>query len=49
MKNEMMLVYHVVKWWGCSCTIEDNKNLNERSQGHSMMKPMAKLMQTRWE
>ncbi len=31
MENEMSLVHHVVKWWGCNCTIDNNKNLNERS------------------
>ncbi len=44
MENEMPFVHHVVKWWGCGCIIEDDKGLNEKTQGYSMMKPMSKLM-----
>jgi hypothetical protein len=31
MKNNMPLVHHVIKQWGCSCMIKDNKGLNERT------------------
>jgi hypothetical protein len=31
MENEMSLVHHAIKWWGCSYIIEDDKNLNERT------------------
>jgi len=44
MEKEMPFVHHVVKWWGCDCIIEHDKSLNERTQGHLMMKPMSKLM-----
>jgi hypothetical protein len=44
MEKEMPFVHHVVKWWGCDCIIEHDKSLNERTQGHPMMKPMSKLM-----
>jgi hypothetical protein len=30
MENKMPLVHHIVKWWGCSCIIEDVKGLNEK-------------------
>jgi len=49
MENEMPLMHHVVEWWGCGYTLEDDKGLNERTQGLLMLKPMSKLMQTRWE
>jgi hypothetical protein len=49
MENEMPLIHHVVEWWGCGYTLEDDKALNERTQGLLMLKPMSKLMQTRWE
>jgi hypothetical protein len=44
MENKMPLVHHAIKWWGCGSTIENNKGLNERTQGHSMLKPMSKSM-----
>ncbi len=44
MENEMPLVHHAIERWGCNCIINDNKGLNERTQGHPMMKPMSKLM-----
>jgi hypothetical protein len=44
MENEIPFVHHVVKQWGCDCIIEDNKDLNERTQGHPMMKPIFKFM-----
>jgi hypothetical protein len=34
----MPLVHHAVEQWGCDYTIKDNKGLNERSQGHLMLK-----------
>jgi hypothetical protein len=40
-------VHHAVERWGCDYTIKDDKGLNERSQGHPMLKPMFKLMQAR--
>jgi hypothetical protein len=49
MKNEMPLLHHAIKWWGCGYTIEDNKSLNERTKGHPMLKPMSKLIQVGWE
>jgi hypothetical protein len=44
MENEMPFVNHIVKWWGCSYTIENDKGLNGRTQGHPILKPMSKLM-----
>jgi hypothetical protein len=44
MANEMPRVYHVIERWGCGYTNEDNKGLNERTQGHPMLKPNSKLM-----
>ncbi len=44
MENEMSFVQHALKQWGCNCTIKDDKGLNERTQGHPMMKPMSKLL-----
>jgi hypothetical protein len=44
MENEIPLVHHAVKQWEYGCTIENNKDLNERTQGHAMMKPMSKFM-----
>jgi hypothetical protein len=49
MKNKMPFIHHVIKWWGCYCTIKDGKGLNERTQRHPMMKPMSKLIQAWWE
>jgi len=46
MENEIPLVHHVRKRWGCSCTIKDNKALNKRTWKHLMMKPMSKLITT---
>jgi hypothetical protein len=46
MENEIPFLHHIVDLWGCSCTIENNKSLNERTQGHSMMKPMSKLIKS---
>ncbi len=40
----MSFVHHDVEQWGCGYTIKDDKNLNERTQGHPMFKPMSKLM-----
>jgi hypothetical protein len=44
MENEMSLVHHAIKWWGCNYIIENDKNLNERTCNHPMLKPMSKLM-----
>jgi hypothetical protein len=30
-KIDHPFVHHVVKWWGCDYTIEDDKGLNERT------------------
>ncbi len=49
MENELLLVHHVVKQWGCNYTIKGNRTLNEKIRGHPMLKPMSKLMQVRWE
>jgi hypothetical protein len=38
MENEMPLVHHAIEQWGCDYTIKDNKGLNERNQGHPMLK-----------
>jgi hypothetical protein len=32
MENEMPLVHHIVEWWGCDYTNENNKCLSERTQ-----------------
>ncbi len=40
----MPFVHHVVEQWGCGCTIQDNKGLNERTRRHPIIKPMSKLM-----
>jgi hypothetical protein len=45
----MPFLHHTVERWGCNCTIEEDKRLNERTQGHLMMKTMSKLMQVGWE
>jgi hypothetical protein len=45
----MSLVHHTIGWWGCSYIIEDDKNLNERTRKHPMLKPMSKLMQAGWK
>ncbi len=45
----MPFVHHAVKQWGCGYTIEDDKGLNEKIQGHPMLKPMFKLMQVGWK
>ncbi len=42
-ENEMPLIHHVVKHQGYNYTIEDEENLNGRTQGHSMSKPNPKL------
>jgi hypothetical protein len=44
MENEMLLVHHVVEWWGCSYINENDKGLNERTQRHPLLKPKSKLM-----
>ncbi len=44
MENKMPLICHIVEQHGCGCTIEDDESLNERTQGHSKMKPKSKLM-----
>jgi len=44
MENKMPFVHYIIEWWGCSCTIEADTCLNERTQGHLMMKPMSKFM-----
>jgi hypothetical protein len=31
MENEMSLVHHTLKWWGCNYTNEDDKGLSERT------------------
>jgi hypothetical protein len=49
MENEMSLIHHIVERQGSDYTIEDNKSLNERTQGHPKMKPKSKLMQAGWE
>ncbi len=45
----MPLVHHIIEWQECSYTIENEKILNERTQGHLKMKPKSKLMQVGWE
>jgi hypothetical protein len=49
MENEMSFIHHTVKQWECGCIVEDGKGLNERTQGHPMMKPMSKQMEAGWE
>jgi len=49
MENEMPLVHHAVKWWGCGYTNEDDKGLSERTRRHPMLKPKSKLMHAKWE
>jgi len=39
MENEMPFVHHIVKWYGCSYTIEDDENLNGRIQRPPMSNP----------
>ncbi len=48
MENEMPLLHHIVKWWGCYIN-EDDKSLSERTRKHPMLKPKSKLMQVEWE
>ncbi len=49
MENEMPFVHHTIEWWGCGYTNKDDKNLNERTRKHLMLKPESKLMQMEWE
>ncbi len=49
MENKMSLVHHIVEWRGCGYINEDGKGLNERIQGHPMLKPKSELMQVEWE
>jgi hypothetical protein len=49
MENKMSFVHHTVERWGCGYIIKDDKCLNERTQGHPMLKPMSKLMEAGWE
>jgi hypothetical protein len=49
MENKKPFIHHIIEWWGCYCTIKDDKGLNERTQKHQMMKPMSKLIQAQWE
>jgi hypothetical protein len=45
----MPLVHHVIKRQGCGYTIENDENLNKRTQGHSMSKNKPMLMWVGWE
>jgi len=45
MENEMSFVHYIVKQWGCDYSNKDGKGLNERTQGHPMLKPKSKMMQ----
>ncbi len=47
MENKMSLVYHTIDWWGCNYTNKDDKGLNERTQGHPMLKFKSKPMQAK--
>jgi hypothetical protein len=49
MENKMPFVHHVIEQWGCGYIDEDDKGLNERTQGHLMLKPESKLMQMEWK
>ncbi len=49
MENEMSFIHHVVEWWGCGYTYEDDKSLGERTQWHLMLKPRSNLMLMEWE
>jgi hypothetical protein len=44
MENKIPFIHHVVEQWRCNYTDEDDKGLNERTQGYSMLKPKSKLM-----
>jgi hypothetical protein len=44
MENEMPRVHHVIERWVRGYTNEDNKGLNEKTQGHPMLKPKSRLM-----
>jgi hypothetical protein len=48
-ENEMPLVHHFGKRWGCGCIIEDNKSQNGRIQGYLMSKPKPMMMLVGWE
>jgi hypothetical protein len=48
MENEMPLVHHTAKRWGCDYTNKDDKSLSERTQRHPMLKPKSKFMQMEW-
>jgi hypothetical protein len=48
-ENEMSLVHHSEKRWGCGCIIEDNKNQNGRIQRYLMSKPKPMMMLAGWE
>ncbi len=44
LENKMPFVHYIIKLWGCNCIVGDDKNLNGRTWGHSMLKPKPKLM-----
>ncbi len=33
MENETPFVHHIVEWQGCGCIVENDKSLNEKTQG----------------
>jgi hypothetical protein len=49
MENKMSLVHHAIEWWGCDYIDKDNLGLNERTQGHLMLKPKSELVQMEWK
>jgi hypothetical protein len=43
-ENKMSFIRHIVEQQGCNCIVEDDKNLNGRTQKHPMLKPKPKFM-----
>jgi len=48
-ENEMALVHHVEKQWGCDYIIKDNKSQDGKTQGYLMLKPKPMMMLASWE
>ncbi len=49
MENKTPFVHHIVEWQGCGYKVEDDKSLNEKTQGYPKMKPKSWLMRVVWE
>jgi hypothetical protein len=43
-EDKMSFIHHVVKQYGCGCTIKDDESQDRRTQGHLLSKPKPRLM-----